>query len=118
MQQICRHIVFLSERLKYVSIVNYLSVVTQLHKLYGYDVSFNANYMVRFTLAGVRGTLGDPIPARPTLHISELMAVYRFVQLGDINERTMWACIVLGFRSLLRKSNMVVSNVEDCHVIR
>ena len=116
--QICRYVVYLSDTLKYVSIINYLSAVTQLHKLYGYDVHFSTNYLIKFTLAGLRRVLGDPQPNRPTLHVQDLLAMYRRVNLTDIEERAMWACIVLGFRSLLRKSNMLWSHTSDSHVIR
>ena len=116
-QQICRYIVYLSDTLKYVSIVNYVSAVSLLHKLYGYDRSFMDSYMIKFTLAGLRRTLGDPAPCRPTLHIQELLAMYRFIQLQDRSERALWACIVLGFRSLLRWSNLVMSDITDHHVI-
>ena len=84
--------------------------------MYGYDVCFANNNMVKFTLAGLRRMLGDAAPNRPTLHIQDLKAMYRCVNLMDIQERTMWACIV--FRSLLRKSNLVVSHSTDCHVLR
>ena len=115
-QQICRYIGYLSDRLKYVSIVNYVSAISLLHKLYGYNCSFLDNYMVRFTLSGLRRVLGDPEPNRPTLHVQDLLAMYRFVQVTDRSERAFWASIVLGFRSLLRKSNLVVSDSSD-HVL-
>ena len=116
--QICRYIVFLSDTLKYVSVINYISAVSLLHKLYGYDRSFMDDYKVKFTLAGLRRVLGDDPPSRPTLHIQDLLAMYRHVQLQDRSERTLWACIFLGFRSLLRKSNLVMSSNTDHHVIR
>ena len=117
-QQVCRYIVYLSDTLKYVSIVNYVSAVSLIHKLYGYDRSFMDSYLIKFTLSGLRRVLGDPAPARPTLHIQELFAMYSHVQFHSPNERASWACIVLGFRSLLRKSNLVVSSCTDQHVIR
>ena len=98
--------------------MNYLSAVSLLHKLYGYDRSFMDDYVVKFTLTGLRRVLGDPAPLRPALHVQDLLAMYHQVQLNSRMDRAFWACIVLGFRSLLRKSNLVASSLTDHHVIR
>ena len=72
---ICRYIVFLSESLKYVSIVNYISAVVVLHKLLGYEHTFRSDYIVKFTFMGLRRFLGDPAPNRPTLLVSQLLYI-------------------------------------------
>ena len=101
-----------------MSIINYLSAVSQLHKLYGYDAQFTSNYVVKFTLAGLRRLMGDPQPNRPTLHVQDPLAMYKVVDVKNVEERAMWACIVLGFRSLLRKSNMLWSHASDKHILK
>ena len=115
---ICRFIVYLSDTLKYVSIMNYVSAICSLHKLFGYSPLFRTDFMVQFTLSGLRRYLSDPPPNRPTLLVEQLLCMYSHVDLCNLNERAMWACVVFSFRTLLRKCNLVVSNASDIHVIR
>ena len=44
--------------------------------------------------------------------------MYSKVNLLDQNERAMWSAIVFSFRTLLRKSNLEVSDSTDIHVIK
>ena len=70
---------FLSDTITYVSIVHYLSAVSQLHKLYDYDIRFTDNSMVKFTLAGLLRTLGDPEPStcpRPVANIQTCELIF------------------------------------------
>ena len=113
----------LSASLKFVSIDNYLSGVILLHKLHGYKADFRADFAVHFTLSGLRRMLAAELPARPTLHVSDLMRMYLHVNLLDQDQLAMWAALVLSFRSLLRKSNVVPSSLNlqgqgDRHFLR
>ena len=58
------------------------------------------------------------MPDRPTMEVSDLLRMYVHVDHMDRNQRAMWACIVMSFRSLLRKSNLVTSSAQDCHVLK
>ena len=102
---ICRYIVHLSDKLKYVSIVNYISAVMVLHKLLGFVPTFRSDNLVQCTLLGLHRYLGDPQPNRPTMEVDDLLRLYSYVNLDEKNERAMWACLVFSFRTLLRKCN-------------
>ena len=104
----CRYVVYLSDSLKYVSIQNYVSAVLSLNHYYGHDVrSIRSEFEFCMTMAGVKRMLGDPEPLRPTLTLQQLLLMSAHVDLRDPNELCMWTAIVTGFRSLLRKSNLV-----------
>ena len=111
---LCRYVVYLARTLKYVSIQNYVSAVISLNHYYGHDISgLRSEFEFCTTMSGVRRMLGDPAPARPTLTITQLFKMASAVNLADDNERCMWAALVLGFRSLLRKSNLVPDNLNN-----
>lgn len=117
----CRYVVYLADSLKYVSIQNYVSAVISLNHYYGHDVrSIRSNFEFCMTMSGVRRMLGDPEPLRPTLTLSQLLSMSAHVDLQNPNELCMWAAIVTGFRSLLRKSNLVPETLsrEAGHYLR
>ena len=110
----CRFIVYLSDTLAFVTIDNYVSGVISLNKYFGYEVAYiRRNFMFSTTLSGIRRMLGDPAPVRLTLTLPNLLNMYYSVNLLDVNERAIWACIVTSFRSLLRKCNLVPSSQSD-----
>lgn len=69
--------------------------------------------MFRSTMSGLRRILGDPTPIRVTLSVSQLLAMFGFVNIHDINDRAMWACVAVSFRTLLRKSNLVQGSTAN-----
>ena len=64
------------------------------------------------TMSGIRRALGDPEPHRPTLFVSDLHLMYSKLDLSNNDELCMWACVVLAFRGLLRKSNLVPDSAK------
>ena len=109
------------DTLKYVSIQNYVSAVLSLNLYYGHDIrSIRSEFEFCMTMSGVRRTLGDPEPHRPTLTIQQLLLMSSYVNLQDPNEVCMWAAIVTGFRTLLRKSNLVPDTLTSAsgHYLR
>ena len=108
LKTMCRYVVYLMDTLKYVSIQNYVSAVLSLNLYYGHDIRWiRSEFEFCMTMSGVRRTLGDPEPHRPTLTIQQLLLMSSHVDLQDPNQVCMWAAIVTGFRTLLRKSNLV-----------
>ena len=109
---LCRYVVYLTKTLKYVSIQNYVSAVLSLNLFYGHDVRhIRSEFEFCMTMAGIKRLLGDPTPPRPTLTVAQLLAMSDQVDLKDPKELCMWAALVVGFRSLLRKSNLVPDTV-------
>lgn len=123
-----RYVVYLAsqvnksgKRLKYATIDNYVSAVISLNKFLGHDVSgCRESVTFKLTMSGIKRWLGDPTPDRPTLLISQLLKMYTKVDLSNINQRTLWTCITVCFRGLLRKSNVVPDSVSNptCHYLR
>ena len=110
-----RYMVCLSAKLRYVTIDNYVSGVISLNSYYGYDItSIRQDFVLKTTLAGIKRVLGDPNPERPTLSVGNLMDMFQCLCVSDSNELAMWTCIVVAFRALLRKSNLVPSTRAEC----
>ena len=116
--QICRFLVYLAHSLKYTSINNYLSAVVTLHKMCGYEHNFRSDFRVIFTLLGLKRVLGDTTCRKSPLLPSDLVGMSKCVDFGDDVERSVWACVVLAFRTLLRKSNLLPSGADSDHCIR
>ena len=110
----CRYIVDLSSTVRYKTIQNYVSGVISLNNYYGHDVKcIRSEFTFITTMAGIRRVLGDPTPVRPSFTLSDILSMYRYVDLRSSSERGMWACLALSFRSLLRKSNLVPDTLNN-----
>ena len=94
---VCRFIVHLSHKLKYVSIVNYVSVLVSLHKWFGYQPTYRSDFLVQYALSGLCRILGNPVPFCPTQELQDLFSLSSHANLRDMNERVMWACVVFSF---------------------
>lgn len=103
---VCRFLVNQSRRVKYNTINNYVSAINVLHKFYSYDVNFREFYLTRFVLAGLKSELGAAVEQKHPLTIEQLIIIRRNLPETEYN-LTMWAAVVFGFRTLLRKSNIV-----------
>ena len=115
--QICRYIVYLARTMTYSSINNYLSGIILLHKMYGYDSSFRSDFIVIFTLQGLKRVLGATSVQKSPLLPEDLSRMSCMVNMINDFEFAVWACIVLSFRTLLRKSNLLPSD-GSTHCIR
>ena len=115
--QICRYLVYLARTLKYSSINNYLSGVIMLHKLFGYPHDFRSDFRVLFTLQGLKRVLGDTSLQKSPLMPEDLRRMVLLVNQQKPVEKAVWACVVLAFRTLLRKSNLLPSESES-HCLR
>ena len=113
-RMLCRYVVDLSGSVKYRTIQNYVSGVISLNNYFGHDVKYiRSEFDFITTMAGIRRVLGDPTPVRPSFTINDLESMYKFVDLNSADDRCMWACLALSFRSLLRKSNLVPDSVAN-----
>ena len=45
--------------------------------------------------------------------LSDLLAMYSYVNQNSVEDRIMWACVALSFRGLLRKSNIVPDSASE-----
>ena len=108
----CRFVVSLRGGLQFATIDNYVSGVLALNKLYGHNCDYiRSDFVFKSTMGGLKRIIGDPEPLRPTLSITDLLLMFLHVQLKDPSCHSMWACIALAFRALLRKSNLVPASL-------
>ena len=67
-------------------------------------------------MAGIKRQLGDAVAQKIPLMTSQ---IYNNLDLNDESVATMWCALMLCFRTLLRKSNMVPDNLDSArHIVR
>ena len=118
-QTIARFLVFLSRSVKYGTINNYVSAINRLHNYYGHQINFRDFFMVKLVLMGIKRQLGDFIVQKIPLTPKHLLRMYGCLDVSNRNMLAMWCGIILSFRTLLRKSNIVPDSTnKDTHVLR
>ena len=118
LQTVARFLVYLARDCKYSTINNYLSSIVSLHRFYGYPVSFRDSFLIKLVMKGLRSQLGDRVVQMQPLSVSQLLEIYIKCVTSDL-DNLYWHVIVLSFRSLLRKSNIVPDTAKDMgHVVR
>ena len=116
---VVRFLMYQSQTSTYVTVNNYLSAIVTLHKFFGYTSDFRDSFLVKMFLNGLANTLGKKVKQKHPLTVSNLFEMYAKLDLSCSNNITLWCACVLGFRTLLRKSNIVPENVEDfSHCLR
>ena len=116
----CRYVVDMSKSLCYTTIQNYISGVISLNLYFGYEAkSIRSDFEFIMTLAGVRRALGSPEPVRPSFTLQDILDMYGYVNMASVTDRVLWTCLVLCFRGLLRKSNVVPDSAKlEGHFLR
>ena len=118
-QTIARFLVFLSRSVKYGTINNYVSAINRLHNYYGHQINFRDFFMVKLVFMGIKRQLGDFIVQKIPLTPKHLLRMYGCLDVSNRNMLAMWCGIILSFRTLLRKSNIVPDSTnKDTHVLR
>lgn len=71
-------------------------------------------------LDGLKHILGQAVNQKASLEVEQLLKMYNHVQHDNTREMVMWCCIVISFRTLLRKSNLLPEGVGkgEEHVIK
>ena len=110
---VARFLVFQSRTSKYSTVNNYVSAINKLHQFYGHNVNFRESFLVKLTLAGIKRQLGDFVHQKIPLTPEQLKAIYDQLDMSDASVSTMWCAIILSFRTLLRKSNIVPETLTN-----
>ena len=101
------YIAFMATHLAYVSLTNYLSALWSLHDLCDLPHVDPMCFRIRQTLLGVKRSLGcKSKKARPLL-VHELRLIHASLNFGLSEDLAFWCGIIICFRGLLRKSNIV-----------
>lgn len=110
---VARFLVHLGSTCTYNTCNNYLSAIISLHKFMGQDGNFRDSYIITLVLKGLGRRLGKQVNQKIGLSPQNLMDMYSNLDCSLVNNITEWTAIVLSFRTLLRKSNLVQSTYKD-----
>lgn len=78
---------------------------------------FRDSFLVQTLLAGLKRRLGNRSVPKIPLSVQQLYQIYRIYPRSDIND-SCWLAIIICFRTLLRKSNVVSDSVLDHTMLR
>lgn len=102
-------------KFKYVTINNYLSSIVLLHKFYGLDIQIRDSYLIQTVMAGLKKRLGCTSSPRLPLSVLQLQQIFMIYPRNPLND-CCWLAVVICFRTLLRKSNVLVDD-NTTHVL-
>ena len=113
-----RFLVWLGRDCKYSTINNYLSAVVSLHRFYGYSPVFRESFFIKMILKGLKVRLGNETVQMQPFTLGNLKDMYALLVTTDNYVMTLWTILITSFRSLLRKSNLVPTSIDnDRHVL-
>ena len=114
-----RFLVWLGRSSKYSTINNYLSAIISLHWFYGYNPEFRDSFFLKMILKGLKMRLGDTVAQMQSLSVRHLGDMYASLDISSEYNETMWTIMIVSFRSLLRKSNLVpTTKFDERHVLK
>lgn len=105
-----RYIAFLSRRLSFNSIRQYLNVVRLLHLDAGLKNPLDENWYVSSILKGVRRVKGDNTKQKLPITLNILCKIFLQLNLLSSFDRAFWAACLVGFFSFFRKSNLLIQS--------
>lgn len=115
---VARFMTFMARSCKFSTINNYLSAIIVLHKYHRFNPEFRETFYMKLVLKGLRRILGDETTKAIPLMPEQLIKCYNYVEEIDMWWLACWSAIILCFRSLLRKSNVLPTTLKDRnHVI-
>ena len=116
---VARFLVWQAKSSKFVTVNNYLSAIISLHRFYGHEVDFRNQFLIQLVLKGLKAQLGQETKQMQPLSVAQLNDIYiKLDKSVDLN-LTLWTAIILSFRTLLRKSNIVPDSPSSMsHVLR
>lgn len=89
-----------------------MSAIISLHRFYGVDDNFRASYLVQTVLSGLRNRLGHTSTPKLPLDVHQLRGIFSSYRRSQLNN-VCWLAVVVWFRKLLRKSNVVPDSMTD-----
>ena len=95
------YVTFLADKMKPVSVRNYLSAVWFFQKLRGFP-DFSSNFILKKTLDGVeRSSSSKPVVTYPLSSV-DMLKIYSCLNMNIFVDRLFWCSIVVAFRAILR----------------
>ena len=116
---VSRFLVWQARTSKFVTVNNYLSAIISLQKFYGYENDYRNCFLIQLVLKGLKSQLGQESVQMQPLTIDQLMHMYHEMDKSVELNVILWTAVILAFRTLLRKSNIVPDSVSTMpHVLR
>ena len=103
-----RYIAFLSRRLCFSSVKQYLNAVRLVHLEAGFPNPLEKNWYVSSILKGVRRLKGDASIQKLPITLDILKKIFQILDLNSSFDRTFWTACLVGFFSFFRKSNLLI----------
>lgn len=94
-----------------------LSAIVMLHKFFDHDASFRDTFVIKLVMKGLARSIGKHVSQKMGLTPKDFIDIYEKLDLSDINTITKWSALMLAFRSLLRKSNIVQTNLKETGMV-
>lgn len=110
----CLYITHLSESLTYNSIVNYVSGLWALHKVYGFQYPDPSGFLISSTLKGAKFELGCVTKQAPPMDIQSMRAIFLALNMDRLDDLVFWLMLLAGFRGLLIKGNLFEQGYAVC----
>lgn len=110
---VARFLISLAMSCAFSTCNNYLSAIICLHKFMGYPGDYRQRFMIQMVIKGLARKLGKHVDQKVGLTPDNFVSIYSRLSFADVNNLTKWAALMLSFRSLLRKSNLVQTNLSD-----
>ena len=106
-----RYIAFLSRRLCFSSVRQYLNAVRLMHLNAGHKNPLQDNWYVASILKGVKRVKGDKSIQKLPITLDILSMIACKLDMSSSFDRVFWTTCIVGFYSFFRKSNLLVQNI-------
>ena len=111
--QVCLYITFMYKQLKYSSIKNYVTALSNELKLRGFSGVNYTDYNIQRCLKGTRRLLGDRRKQATALLPKELLLITSYLK-DTVGHTGFRAALLTSFRGLLRKAHVTASDATLC----
>ena len=110
---------YLADKLKPVSVRNYLSAVWYYQKLKGYK-DHSADFMYKKTLDGIEREYSIEPSTRYPLSAEDMVKIHSLLDMKLYSDKVFWLSLLVAYRGILRISHVVKSihslRLNDVHV--
>ena len=106
-----RYIAYLSRRLSFSSVRQYLNVVRLLHLEAGLANPLEKNWYVQSILKGVKRVKGNTVNQKLPITLDILIGIFTKLNLTESFDRCFWSACLVAFFSFFRKSNLLVQSL-------
>ena len=116
-KNVCRFLVYVSDKVCYTRINNYVSALNALSRLRSDFSDLRQDYGITLVLKGLRRIKGDACEPMDPLLPEDLHKMEAFVDKTSLEQQVIWIIVVTAFRTLLRKSHFVLDR-DYTHLLK